>query len=72
MRKGVSVAEAFERWMYGDPLEAAMRIESKSCKGCEFEVLEKWFSERVMRCLKDKKHGMKCKQYRAALQAAKP
>lgn len=65
------MAEVLERWMYGDPLQAAMRKEAQSCKGCEFEVFEQWFGERVMRCLKDNKHGVKCKQYRAASAAAK-
>lgn len=54
----------FERWMYGDPLQALMRKEEKSCKGCEFEVSETWFNERMMRCDKDRQHGVKCKQYK--------
>lgn len=58
------MAEVLERWMYGDPMQAAMRREAQSCKGCEFEVTENWFNERVMRCLKDRQHGAKCKQYK--------
>lgn len=58
------MAEVLERWMYGDPMEAAMRKEAQSCKGCEFKRKEQWFGEWRMRCLKDKKYGVKCKQYR--------
>ena len=61
------MAEVLERWMYGDPLQAVMRKEAQSCKGCEFEQSEIWFNERMMRCLKDKQHGVKCKQYKPAL-----
>jgi len=65
------VAEVLERWLYGDPEAVMMRKESKSCKGCEFEVSEIWFNERVMRCLKEKQHGVKCKQYKITLIAVK-
>ena len=65
------MGEILERWQYGDPMMVAMRLEAQSCNGCEFERKEKWFGEWRMRCLKDKTHGEKCKQYQIALRAAK-
>ncbi len=55
-----------ERWRYCDPLVVAMRAESQSCKGCEFERNEMWFGEWRMRCTKDKQHGQRCSQFKMA------
>ena len=54
---------ALPSWQYRDPLEAAMRMEAQSCKGCVFERSATVFNERVMLCEKDKPHGTKCKLF---------
>lgn len=52
-----------ESWRYGDPLQALMREEAASCKGCIHEVIEKCFSEKLMTCKLKKTHGKRCKKY---------
>lgn len=55
-----------ERWRWGDPMEVAMRAEGGSCKNCTHERKEKWFGKEIARCMKDRKHGVRCGQYREA------
>jgi hypothetical protein len=55
---------ALEQWMYRDPMEAAMRLEAQSCKGCVFECPVKAFGQQVGMCAKGKPYGQKCKEFR--------
>lgn len=57
------MSNALPRHMYGDPMQAAMRAEAESCKGCEHERKEQTFSQVFMLCNKDKKHGKRCSRY---------
>lgn len=57
------MSNALPRHMYGDPMEAAIRAEAKSCRGCAHEVVERWFGENRTICAKDKKHGTRCNRY---------
>lgn len=45
------------RWMYGDPMRAAMRAESRSCSGCR--DLERLFGREV--CTRGRKNLIKCR-----------
>lgn len=58
------MSNAHPAYMYRDPMEAAMRNEARSCKGCAFESSEHMFGQVFMLCSKDKKHGNKCNLYK--------
>lgn len=57
---------ALEHWMYRDPMEAAMRLEAQSCKGCRHERSAIIFNKRVKLCDKNKPHGTKCNLFNVA------
>lgn len=43
-----------------------MRAEAQACKGCVHERKQVWFGREMMVCLREGKHGRKCKKYREA------
>ena len=53
------MSKALPRFMYGDPMQTAMRMEAQSCKGCV--SLERVFGVDV--CGKARKYAVKCNQF---------
>lgn len=54
---------ALDSWQYRDPLEVAIRKESQTCKGCNYEEVVIMFGGEVKVCNKSRKHGKRCKHY---------
>lgn len=61
---------ALPAWQYRDPLEAAIRAEEESCKGCVFECSVKAFGEQIGMCAKGKPYGQKCKAFKQTKERA--
>lgn len=53
------MSKALPRFMYGDPMQTAMRMEAQSCKGCV--SLERVFGVDV--CGKGRKQARRCWQF---------
>ena len=62
---------ALPAWQYRDPLEAAIRAEAESCKGCVFECPVKIAGATLGICVKGKQHGSKCREFRQTLERVK-
>lgn len=53
----------YESSRYRDPLEAMIRSEEKTCKGCRFEGWVEVGEKRIKVCKIRKNYGNRCKQY---------